>query len=136
MLVAGCGVGEPGIQYRASNGLAVHLQRNDSEQMKEYLDLIKTIADLGGSTVIAALMIWCIYKLLERFGTAFIQAHQQIAESIGAQARCMSEMREGIDNFIQKDNSEHREILLGLQVVGAELKALIEEIRDMRKESK
>jgi len=102
--------------------------------MTEYLDLIKTVADLGGTTAIAALMIWCIYKLLARFGAAFVVAHQQIAESMGSQAKIMSELRDGIEKFVDKDNNEHREILLGMQVVGKELKELVCEVRNLGEE--
>lgn len=108
---------------------------------KEYLDALRIAADLGGSTVIALAIVYFVYKIFCRFGaafieagTAFIQAHQQIAESMGAQAESLSKMRDGIDRFITKDNTEHREILLGVQVMGDELKTLVCEIRELREE--
>ena len=107
----------------------------------EYLEAWRILAGLGGSTVIALAIVYAIYKIFFRFGTAFIEAgqsfvaaHQQIAQSMGAQAESMARMRDGLDRMIAKDNSEHREILLGVQVMGDELKSLVCEIREMREE--
>lgn len=107
----------------------------------EYLEALKIAADLGGATVIALALIYCVYRIFSRFGTAFVEAHQQIAQSMSAQAQSMSaqaqsmsEMRDGLDRLVNRDNSEHREILLGVQVMGDELKSLVNEIRELREE--
>jgi len=99
-----------------------------------YLAALKIAADLGGSTVTALAIIYFVYKIFARFGTAFVEAHQQIAQSMSAQAQSLNEMRAGLDRYIERDNSEHREILLGVQVMGDELKSLVCEIREMREE--
>lgn len=100
--------------------------------MTEELSLIKVLVDLGGTVVVSVLLIFGLYKLLSRFGCAFITAQEKMAEAMADQAKSTSGMRDAIQNFIQKDNNEHREILLGLQVVGEELKCLTTEVRFLR----
>jgi len=102
--------------------------------VNEYLNLLKTVVDLGGSAVIATIMIVCVYKLLDRFAVAFMGNMEKIATSIGNQAQSMKEMSASINHMITKDNTEHREILLGMQVVGEELKSLVCEVRGLRGE--
>jgi 3-isopropylmalate dehydratase small subunit len=95
--------------------------------------LIKSLADLGCTVVVCAFIAIIFYKLAMKFGPAFIAAQEKIADSMAQQAQSMSGVNAAIQNYIQKDNSEHREILLGLQVVGEHLKWLTEEFRAARK---
>jgi hypothetical protein len=109
--------------------------------MTEYLEALKIIADLGGTVVIAIAMIICAYKLCGRAAQGFCQAAkgfvealEKIALAVDNQAKSMADMKPAIDRMVAKDNMEHREILLGMQVVGEELKSLTCEIRDLREE--
>ena len=102
--------------------------------MKDYLDALKIVSDLGGTVAIAVTVVVCAYKLLGRFGVPFISALEKIAVAAGDQAKNMGEVKVAVDKFVNKDNMEHREILLGMQVVGEELKSLACEVRSLRKE--
>ena len=88
------------------------------------LELINTLVDLGGTVMITTLLMIFAYRLFCRFGGDFIQAQQEIAKAMGRQAQSLSDMKDTVHEFVSKDSSEHREILLSLQVVGEELKKL------------
>lgn len=93
------------------------------------IELIKILANLGGLVVISALLIFFAYKILKHFGTALVGTLQQMAVAMGNQAQCMAEVKDTVCDFVRKDNSDHREILLSLQVVGEELKSLTREVK-------
>ncbi len=97
------------------------------------IELIKVLADLGGTVVITLFLIWMAWKVIRYFGTAFLTAIQEIAHAMSRQAACLAEMKDTVTQFVAKDNSEHREILLSLQVVAKEITTLTDEIRRQRK---
>jgi len=88
------------------------------------IELIKILANLGGVVVVAWLLIRMIGKLLGNYGAAFIGTQEKMAEAMGRQAQSMGGMKDTLVDFVGKDSGEHREIILGLQVVGRELKTL------------
>jgi len=98
------------------------------------LEALKIVANLGGTVVIAIAMIICAYKLCGQAARSFVQALEKIALAVDNQAKSMADMKPAIDRMVTRDNMEHREILLGMQVVGEELKSLTSEIRDLREE--
>jgi len=99
------------------------------------LTLIKSLVDLGCTVVICALIVVVIYKLSIRFGVAFIATQEKIAEAMAQQALSMTGMSAAIQTYIQRDNNDHREILLAVQVVGQELKWLRDEVRTAKEEA-
>ncbi len=96
------------------------------------LELIKSLLDLGGTAFIASIVIFFAYKLLGKFGVPFISSQREIAKAMGEQAQSMSSMTDSVQDFIGRDHNEHKEILLGLQVVGKELKTLVEEVSRLK----
>lgn len=98
------------------------------------LTIIKSLIDLGCTVVICALIVIVLYRLAVKFGAAFIAAQEKIAESMAQQAQSLCGMSTSIQNYIGKDNTEHREILLAMQVVAQELKWLRDELRAARGE--
>jgi len=96
------------------------------------LTLIKSLVDLGCTVVICALIVVVFYKLAIRFGVAFIAAQEKIAEAMAQQALSISGVNSALQIYIQKDNNEHREILLAVQVCGENMKWLTHELRDAR----
>jgi len=92
-------------------------------------ETLKILANLGGPTVIAVVMLLCLNRIFSTFGAAHVKAQQQMAEAVGRQAQSMCDMKDSLHTFIMKDNSEHREILLALQVVGEVLKSLTTQIQ-------
>jgi len=85
------------------------------------LSLIKSLVDLGCTVVICGFLLMIFYRLSVKFGTAFIESQQKMAEA-------MAGVNMAIQTYIQKDNTEHREILLAVQVVGEHLKWLREDV--------
>lgn len=98
----------------------------------DQLELINSLLDLGGTAFIAAIVIFFAYKLLARFGAPFVNSQQNIAKAMGEQAQSMSSMTDSVQDFIGRDHNEHKEILLGLQVVGKELKFLVSEVSRLK----
>jgi len=92
------------------------------------LDLVKILLDLGGTAFIAVLLIYFGYKIISRFGEPFIASQNKIATAMGQQAQSLTNMQGSVTDFIGRDHNEHKEIILGLQVVGKELETLVKEI--------
>lgn len=99
----------------------------------EQLELIKSLLDLGGTAFVVSIAIFFGYKLLGSFGVPFISSQRDIATAMGQQAQSMSSMTGAVQDFIGRDHNEHKEILLGLQVVGKELKTLVEEVARLKR---
>ncbi len=66
----------------------------------------------GGGLLIALMILIGLYRLADKHGSQFIQAQQQQAIALGSQADSMKEMQAAIKEFIGRDNSEHREMLI------------------------
>lgn len=110
-------------------------------------EILKVLADLGGTIALFAIAIILTYRVINRIGTetlrlgssigtealkigtTFVETQQQMADSMRMQAQSMGEMKDSIASITTRDNSEHREILLSLQVVGRELRTLRETIK-------
>lgn len=99
------------------------------------VELIKILADLGGTVLIAAIVMYLIYKALIRVGVPLVESQQRTAAALGQQAQCMADMQKTVDQYVCRDNDDHREILLSTQVVIQEVKNLAAEIRSRHDES-
>lgn len=87
-------------------------------------EIIKLFIAQGAGVIIAALLIWMIYKLAVRFGNPFIDAQREQARAMTEQATCLRGMKDTVSAFVMRDNSDHREILCDLQVVIKEVQQL------------
>lgn len=99
------------------------------------LEVIKTAMDMGGTIFITILIVICLAILAWKFGGSamkcmaeFISAQQRQADAMTAQAASMSDIKNAVHEYITRDNSEHREILLGLQVLAKEMRELTNEL--------
>jgi hypothetical protein len=102
--------------------------------------LVKSLVDLGCTVVICVIIVIVLYKLSMKFGVAFLATQEKIAEAMAQQAQSLCGVNAAIQTYIQRDNTEHREILLAVQVMGEHLKWLRDEVKsisavpeDMRK---
>jgi hypothetical protein len=114
------------------------------------LEIIKSVVDMGGTILVVVMVIGALaalaWKLMPatlayRSDTIKAMQNQAViaakqadgtvknAEAMGLQAQIMSEIKDTFQEYITKDNNEHREILLGLQVLARGLKELTQEIR-------
>lgn len=96
------------------------------------MELLKILIDLGCTVLITILLIYFAYKLINKFGVPFIKSQQKVAEAMGRQAQSMADMQGTVHDFVTGDNSDHREILLSLQVVGSELKTLSKYVKGQK----
>jgi hypothetical protein len=96
------------------------------------MELLKILIDLGCTVLITILLIYFAYKLINKFGVPFIKSQQEVAKAMGHQAQSMADMQSTVHDFVAGDNSDHREILLSLQVVGKELKTLSDEVKGFK----
>ncbi len=74
--------------------------------------IIQALINAGGGLLIALVILVGLYRLADKHGTQFIKAQQDQAEAMGKQAQSMEDMKTSIKDFIGRDNSEHREILI------------------------
>jgi cytochrome bd-type quinol oxidase subunit 1 len=73
---------------------------------------MQALINAGGGLLIALVILIGLYRLADKHGAQFIEAQQSQAAAMGKQAEAMEEMKTSIKEFIGRDNSEHREILI------------------------
>ncbi len=85
---------------------------------------VKALLFWGPGVVIAALIIWVLYKIAMRLvsgfmalGAEFINAQKAQAESLAKMAQGTEGLRESIDGFVTRDNKDHREMMILLKCV-------------------
>lgn len=77
-----------------------------------YGEVIKSLIFWGPGAVLAVVIIIAIYKLAEKFIPEFIKTQIDLAEATGRQAQSMEGLKDSIQGFVTKDNTEHREIII------------------------
>ena len=95
-------------------------------------ELLKALIDQGCTAFIVTIALILAYRLANKFFPQFISTQQDIAVASGRQAENIAQMKNTVHEFVMRDNNEHREIILGLQVVGQELKTLVEQISRLK----
>ena len=113
------------------------------------IEMIRLFATQGAAVLCYGILIFALVKLAMYFGRPFIEAQRQQASamleqalSMKTQAECLGAMKDSVKEFVTRDNNDHREILLGLQVVikevqelGAEVKAQGKIIKELCEEA-
>lgn len=106
-------------------------------------EMLKLLIAQGAGIVCYGILIYALVKLALHFGKPFIEAQRRQAQamleqalSMKTQAECLGVMKDSIQEFVLRDNNDHREILLNMQVIirevaqlGAEVKAQGEAIQ-------
>jgi hypothetical protein len=87
------------------------------------------LKDLGPGLFIAALMLYGLYKLLYKIATnvglKIVGALEKPSEALSLQAKSMDRLTTSLEQFVGRDQSEHREIII-LQ------KVMLEKIEHLR----
>jgi hypothetical protein len=95
-----------------------------------WAEVLKFLCFWGPGAVLAGLMIWSLYKLadkfIDKFATDFINAQKAQAESLAKMAQGAEGLRDCINGFVERDNKEHREIIILLKVITEKLENLEE----------
>jgi len=95
-------------------------------------EVLKSLAFWGPGCVIAGVLILALYRLVDKFidkfvvgfmkiGTDFIEAQKEQAASLAKMAQGTEGLRECITNFVNRDNQEHREIIILLKYTRDEI---------------
>ncbi|GAB4389030.1 MAG: hypothetical protein Kow0025_11890 [Thermodesulfovibrionales bacterium] len=77
--------------------------------------LIKAAMNAGVGAFMAVLILIGLYRISGRLGSRFIEAQQRQAEALGAQAQSIEGLTGSIRDFVGRDSSEHREMLVLLR---------------------
>lgn len=91
-------------------------------------ELLKALLNAGSGAVIALIILLGLYRLAGRLGARFIETQRRQAEALGAQAQSLAGLTRAIREFVGRDVSEHREMLVLLRFIAQQQKAL-EEVR-------
>jgi len=68
--------------------------------------------DWGPGMVIAALVLYGLYRLTRGIGLKIVAALEKPAEALNHQAESMDKLTGSIQGFVDRDRSEHREIII------------------------
>lgn len=79
--------------------------------------LAKAVMNAGVGAFLAVLILVGLYRIGGRLGSRFIEAQQRQAEALGAQAQSIEGLTGSIQDFIGRDSSEHREMLVLLRFI-------------------
>lgn len=88
-------------------------------------ELLKAIVNAGGTAAISFVLLIGIYKLANKLGGNFLEAHE-------AQTKAINRLTDTLEKFINRDQNEHREMIILLKV----LTEKIERLEDGRKDRK
>lgn|SRR5574343_119122 len=93
-------------------------------------EVLKSLCFWGPGAVIAGLIIVALYRLadkfIDKFATDFIGAQRAQAESLAKMAQGAEGLRECINTFVERDNKEHREIIILLKYMTEKLEHIEE----------
>jgi hypothetical protein len=90
-------------------------------------ELLTAIINGGTGAAIAFIILVGVYRFANRFGVDFVKTQKDQAEAMGG-------LRDAIQSFVSRDNSEHREIIILQKLTVEKLNSLEESIgREERK---
>lgn len=87
---------------------------------------MKALINAGVGAFIALVILVGLYRITNSLGGKFIEAQQRQAEALGAQAQSIEGLTASIRDFVNRDASEHREMLVLLRFIAQEQKTLDE----------
>jgi hypothetical protein len=96
---------------------------------------VKALINAGVGAFIALFVLFGLYRIAGRLGGGFIDAQQGQAEALGSQAQALEGLTRSIEDFVRKDNTEHREMLVLLRFM-AQRQQDFEEVRREHNERK
>ncbi len=83
----------------------------------DWNEVLKSLVFWGPGMIIAVVLIAAFYKLADKYLGEFIKAQQGQAESLAKLAQGTEGLRDSIQGFITRDNSEHREMTILLKYI-------------------
>jgi len=89
------------------------------------IELLKAAMNLGGVVFFGTLIMLLLYRLMSRFGGSLVGAIVKASDAMTCQAQCISELKDCIKQQAEMGGNDHREIILGQQVMAEEMKRMI-----------
>lgn len=68
--------------------------------------------DWGPGMLIALIVLYGLYWLIRGIGLKIVMALEKSAGSLDRQAESMAKLTDSIQSFVERDRSEHREIII------------------------
>ena len=95
--------------------------------------ICQALISTGGGLLIAMAILVGLYRLADEHGQAFVQAQRAQAEALGRQAASMEGLQQTVQDFVRRDNSEHREILILQKLTIEKMKGLEDSLNGREK---
>ena len=73
--------------------------------------------DWGPGMLISLVVLYGVYHLVRGIGLKIVLALEKPAGSLDRQAESMARLTDSIQNFVERDRSEHREIIILQKVI-------------------
>jgi hypothetical protein len=83
-----------------------------------------SLIDWGPGMVIAALMLYGLYRLIKGTGLKIVAALEKPAEALTQQAQSMDRLTHSIQDYVYRDSNEHLEIIILQKVIRDEIKEI------------
>lgn len=87
--------------------------------------------DQGAGLVALVLVLALFYKLAIKFGGPFIEAQRAQTEAMIEQTSCMRDMKETVTEFVSRDNNDHRELQIGMEVLSREVNDVGQDVKSL-----
>jgi hypothetical protein len=88
--------------------------------------LLESLINWGPGAVLAGLMLLGLYKLADKFATKSVEAQTAQAVALAAQAKAMEGLQSSLKQFVERDNGEHREMLVLMKYTAQHIQVLLE----------
>jgi len=98
--------------------------------------LYAALMNAGVGGFIAVLILVGLYYIVKSLGGRFVEAQARQAEALGAQAAAMASLSTSVQRFMERDNTEHREMLVLLRLIAQHQQELDEVRREHNQRKK
>lgn len=92
--------------------------------------LYTTLINAGVGAFMAFIILAGLYRLTSRLGGRFIEAQRAQAAALGQQAQAMNSLTVSVQEALQRDSGDHREMLVLLRYIAQKQKDYDEVARE------
>lgn len=93
--------------------------------------LLESLINWGPGAVLAGVMMIGLYRLADKFAGKAVDAQTAQAVALAAQAKAMEGLQTSLQEFVSKDNGEHREMLVLMKYTAQHIQGLLEARNDL-----
>lgn len=91
-----------------------------------FTKFIESIIDHGPGMVLAIIILYGIYKLFRLLGLRFVSSMEDQAKALTVQADSMKNLTQSLQQYMGRDQLEHKEIIILQKVILEEIKKVRE----------